>query len=233
MRILRRGEWGFSGPLGPPMSTPSNQVFIHHSVTNPTSDARADMRTLERIGKQRFGRLSYSFAVHPSGAVLQGQGNHVGAHTKNRNSTSHGLVAIGNYDTRRPPAVMVEAFRNLYRHGISEGWWKDSIAGHRDVSSTACPGKHLYARLSDIREPQEDDMAVSDWARPAWNKVKNMFPGVASNPKQELTTERLVVLFEREGLWDALQHSKDLKGQMENEGSSPAYVRETIRHLRG
>lgn len=213
------------------MSTPSNQVFIHHSVTTPTSDARADMRTLERIGKQRFGRLSYSYAVHPSGAVLEGQGNHVGAHTKGRNSTSHGLVAIGNYEANRPPAVMVEAFRNLFHHGASEGWWKPNVAGHRDVSSTACPGKHLYAQLSTISEPQEDDM-VSDWARPAWNKVKNMFPGVTSKPQKELTTERLVVLFEREGLWDAIKHSQDLKEQMERAGSNPSYVRHLIEDLR-
>jgi hypothetical protein len=39
----------------------------------------------------------------------------------------------------------------LLAHGKRAGWWSGLIlGGHRDVKGTACPGRHVYARLGDI-----------------------------------------------------------------------------------
>lgn len=151
MTVLLRSAWGFQGPLGPPLTLPVRELWLHHSVTNPTDDPRADMRALERIGRQRFGRLSYSWAVHPNGTILQGQDTHIGAHTGGRNSTSMGVVAIGNYETDRPGEAMVDALARIAAYigdtGRGPGHY---TGGHRDVKQTSCPGRHLYAAVFEI-----------------------------------------------------------------------------------
>lgn len=167
MDIVPRGRWGFQGPLGPPMQLPSRGAWAHHSVTRPTSSPAADMRTLERIGHQRFGRLSYSFGIHPYGVVLEGQGHHIGAHTAGQNSTSHGIVLIGNYEADEVPEPMLEALIWLLRRGRDEGWWETGklLGGHRDApdAETACPGGNAHQLIPHInRRVLEDDVQEAD-----------------------------------------------------------------------
>lgn len=179
---LTRSEWGATASLGPPMTLPARESWVHHSVTIAdddgdmlaTADVAADMRELERVGVARFGRFSYSFAVHPSGVVGEGAGFTIGAHTANHNSDSFGIVAIGNYSTTAPPAPMLRAFAVLLAVLEAEGLLAPGshpTGGHRDTKATGCPGDLLYARLGEMRAladdpallnpPQEnDDMRV-------------------------------------------------------------------------
>lgn len=174
--LVAREDWGFEGPLGPAeVRLPALEVWLHHSVTTPTDDPFADMHRLEEIGQDRFGRLSYSYAVHPSGVVLEGQGTWIGAHTQGRNSTSFGVCLIGNYDTAAPPKKMLDSTAWLLAMIGRTGLGPDQLSGgHRDTKQTACPGIHAYRAIPDInalarmravetpapRPLLEDDMAV-------------------------------------------------------------------------
>lgn len=161
MDFLTRPEWGARLALGPPMRLPAQGIHVHHTVTTPTSDPAADMRTLERIGGQRFGRFSYSWALHPVGAVGEGAGLTIGAHTAGWNSTSFGIAFIGNYQHDQLTGAQIEAFRHLRRHlldagHLAPGHWVEPH-GHR--AATACPGRHIttptvWAQLLAL--PQED-----------------------------------------------------------------------------
>lgn len=142
--FLHRQDWGFPGPLGPPMPVrPVRTIFVHHSVTPVTADPRHDARQVANIGIERFGRCSYSYAIHPSGVVLEMQGDRVGAHTARHNSSSFGVVLLGNYDRTPVPGPMtasacwlVWALRQFHLVAAVP-----LVAPHRSVSSTACPGQ--------------------------------------------------------------------------------------------
>lgn len=157
-RITTRAEWGAkidSLPLTW-MVLPAKEVWAHHTVTEPSSDPKRDMRAVEAIGLQRFGIFSYSFCIHPDGTVLEGAGLRRGAHTAQRNSTAFGLSFIGNYENRDPTAEQIDAGRWLIWRLQGQGHLRPGTfptGGHRDLMSTACPGTKLYRRLGDLRRP--------------------------------------------------------------------------------
>lgn len=154
MQIIPRHEWGARAPLGPPMTLPVGEANLHHSVTALTADPLADMRAVERIGIDRFGRFSYSWAYHrPSRSLLCGAGDTIGAHTAGRNSTSLGIVLIGNYDVTPLDDTAVQDLGEALRWLVHTGRLRPdfTLRGHRDHKATACPGKHAYARLPEIR----------------------------------------------------------------------------------
>lgn len=105
---------------------------------------------------QRDGTVWFtgnSYAVHPSGTVLEGAGTTVGAHTGGRNSTSFGIVWIGNYEIDRPSRAQIDATAELIRHLVATGRvvGRPPLGGHRDVKATACPGRHAYSTIPEIR----------------------------------------------------------------------------------
>ncbi|MDP5182188.1 N-acetylmuramoyl-L-alanine amidase [Blastococcus sp. BMG 814] len=189
MDIVSRAQWGArhedgfgSAPL------PAREVWLHHSVTvapdlvAPFDDEDQAMRTLERIGEQRFGRgISYTFAVMPTGRVYEGHGvARQGAHTGGRNSIARAIVLVGNYDTTPPTPAQVESTARLLVHGHRQGWWSAArlAGGHQQApgASTACPGRHAMAAIRQINDRaaallagapplQEDDMPrYLDWS---------------------------------------------------------------------
>jgi hypothetical protein len=146
--MLSRAEWGMPGPLGPRMAS-SNGIWLHHAVVKATADPVRDARTIANIGIQRFGRLSYSFIVHPDGTILEGQNGHVGAHTRGQNSTTQAICCVGNFENDPVTPEMVAAIRVLVRD------FGPLLGGHRDApgAATACPGRNLYGRLPELRVP--------------------------------------------------------------------------------
>lgn len=166
--IVSRAEWGSKAALGPAMKLPASECWLHHSVTPVTLDAAKDMRVIERVGIERFGRFSYSWALHPDGQCLEGAGFTVGAHTANHNSRAFGVVLIGNYQNDHPTKMQVDTFHRLRDWLIADGHLKPGVyptGGHRDLKQTACPGQLAYDAMALFRatpssKPQEDDMAV-------------------------------------------------------------------------
>lgn len=159
--IASRGSWGARYPDGDlTLTGPALEVFVHHSVTEQLADdasvaAEAEqMRAVESVGQSRFGTgISYNVVIFPSGRAYQGVSwNRRGTHTGGRNSTSRSICLAGNYETSTPTAAQISAAAAVY--GVGRGrWWTQEapMRGHRDVAQTACPGRHLYARLDDIR----------------------------------------------------------------------------------
>jgi hypothetical protein len=160
--IVSRATWKvLEEQARPKMSLPAREVWLHHSVTGATGDPYADMRAIQRIGIQRFGYFSYSWAAHPSGMVLEGQGLRIGAHTAKRNSISFGVVLIGDYTRRKPTPEQIESIRQLIDWLQDEGHLRRGVyptGGHRDANggtSTACPGNMAYPVIPQLRQPWE------------------------------------------------------------------------------
>jgi hypothetical protein len=95
MKIISRGEWGARyGDGFAPAPLPASEVWLHHSVTvapdlvPPFDDEYVAMRTLERIGQERFGGgISYTWAAMPSGRIYQG-------HSVGRRGGKHSALMI-------------------------------------------------------------------------------------------------------------------------------------------
>jgi hypothetical protein len=147
---------------------PVEGFVLHVSVTNRTNDEHADMRTIERIGEQRFGiGCSYNAAVFQSGNLYEAQPlTRRGAHTvddKNVGYKSTGSTRSMNYWWRAivlPPQpedkvtdAQVDQIARWAAAQIRAGYAKRDAQwiGHRDVAWKACPGDAGYNRLSEIR----------------------------------------------------------------------------------
>lgn len=159
--IASRASWGARYPDGDLTLTGlAVEVFVHHSVTaqlSPDASIAAEaeqMRALESVGQSRFGTgISYNVVIFPSGRAYQGVSwNRRGTHTGGRNSTSRSICFAGNYEVTQPTAAQISTAAAIFGAGKGRWWTQGApLAGHRDVSQTACPGQHLYARIGDIR----------------------------------------------------------------------------------
>lgn len=162
-RIIQRPEWGarYEDGFGP-RPVGDLEVYVHHSVTiapdliPPFTDDYAAVRTLERIGEDRFGKgISYQFPITPVGLIFEGVSiDRIGAAISRYNTPTANIVWVGNYDVNDPPRPMLEATDWLLRHGVEMGWWKRARVdgGHRDApnSQTACPGRYAHALLDNL-----------------------------------------------------------------------------------
>jgi hypothetical protein len=153
--VLSRAKWDAKPPRQTPsrMSSTRDGVFIHHSVSRAPSTVaaeRAEMRNLQQIAFSRgFNDISYSFIVFPSGRIYEGRGKGVeGAHTLGYNDTAYGLCCAGNYETAKPTDAMVKSLRWLRRTYLNLG--DKPCRAHQSVYATACPGKYLKARISEL-----------------------------------------------------------------------------------
>lgn len=143
--FIPRALWGYRGSLGPgAVKLPVGTVFLHHTVTRVTSDPCADARAVAAVGTARFGRLSYSYLIHPSGVILEGMGERIGAHTAGYNSSSLALAFIGNLENTKPTNDAIASACWLLWVLRAFGGTKRTfdVVPHRAVSATACPGRH-------------------------------------------------------------------------------------------
>jgi hypothetical protein len=160
-RIIPREEWGARHPDGFYDREPKNlERWLHHSVTiapdllPPFDDDYAAIRTLERIGQDRFkGGISYTFPITPAGLIFEGHSiGRVGSHTQGHNRRGAGIVLVGNYQHTKPTNEALEAMTWLLDFGVGQDWWDSPTlnGGHRDTKSTACPGNEAYAMIDNI-----------------------------------------------------------------------------------
>ena len=145
------------------------------------SDVAGLIRGMYRYHTQSLGwsDIGYNFLVDRFGRTWVGRAGGArravrGAHTLGFNSTSTGVAVIGNYETAWPwkkvrtAIVQLAAWKldkydrdpggtvRVYSHGsdrfpAGRTVRLPTIDGHRDTNETACPGRHLYAKLPNIR----------------------------------------------------------------------------------
>lgn len=165
MNIISRSDWGARPPKSvKQIAVPTRELWLHHTAGSGHTGAAA-VRAIQRFHMDTRGwsDIAYSFLVDATGAVYEGRGPAVaGAHTRDRNSISHGLCAMGDYQQEQPTERLVASIAQLVRHGHERGWWPDRLTGgHRDVGQTACPGQYLYSRIPEINRWTVDRDAAS------------------------------------------------------------------------
>jgi hypothetical protein len=145
------------------------------------ADVPALIRGMYRYHTKYLGwsDIGYNFLVDRFGRIWTGRAGGAdrpvrGAHTLGFNATSAGVSVIGNFELVSPSDAVLDAVAavaawKLQRYGRDPHRWVKvrsegsdrfrrgrvvtlpSIDGHRDTNSTACPGRHLYDAIPQIR----------------------------------------------------------------------------------
>jgi hypothetical protein len=131
------------------------------------------------VQSNKWCDIGYNFIVDRFGRTFEGRYGGVdraviGAHAGGFNTGSTGVAVLGDFVNASPSGAAMSGLRNvlawkLARHGVdarsvtyatSGGSTRypsgtvvtlPNIAGHRDVSDTACPGGNLYNLLTRLR----------------------------------------------------------------------------------
>ncbi|MBS4751569.1 N-acetylmuramoyl-L-alanine amidase [Nocardioides sp. zg-ZUI104] len=176
--IYSRAQWGANEKLRDARSLAYYEVhggFVHHTV-NANDYTAAQVPSIIRgiyayhTKTRGWSDIGYNFLIDRFGRIWEGRAGGVdravvGAHTQGYNNYAFAASAIGNFETAKPTSKLINAYGSLLAwklslHGVSAASTAQrigsktfpAISGHRDAGKTACPGKHLYAKIPRIRQ---------------------------------------------------------------------------------
>lgn len=175
--IITREQWGANeawrfdrfGEIWPPRYETVSHIIIHHTATsNRPLDVPGAIRSIYyyHAVEQGWGDIGYNYLVDHNGRIYQGRyggQNVIGGHSYQFAIGSSGISVIGNFQTvdiseaAKSALVAITAFvgRDLDPNGsgpLQEAPNLPTIASHRDVNATTCPGDELWDDLPEIRD---------------------------------------------------------------------------------
>ncbi|MEJ7763944.1 MAG: RICIN domain-containing protein [Acidimicrobiales bacterium] len=149
-------------------------AIVHHTDTSNTygpADSAAAIRGIYYFHTHTKGwcDIGYNLLVDRFGQAFEGRAGGidravVGAHALGFNRESTGVAVMGSFSTSTVPDAAISGLQRLLNwklalHGIDPRAQLTvgdrtipTIAGHRDVGSTECPGGSLHAKLGAIRD---------------------------------------------------------------------------------
>ncbi|WP_122818382.1 FG-GAP-like repeat-containing protein [Nocardioides pantholopis] len=213
--IYSRAQWGADEKLRDKKSLRYGSVsagFVHHTV-NANDYTRAQVPGILRsiyayhTKSRGWSDVGYNFLVDRFGRIWEGRAGGVdkavvGAHTLGYNDYAFAMSAVGNFETAKPSAALVQAYGALMAwklslHGVSPSASSQkvgskrfpAISGHRDAGSTACPGKNLYAKIPEIRKLAAAVQTPATPTPPAWTG-RELEANLADSPHPDLVVRR-------------------------------------------
>lgn len=130
----------------------TDAIVLHH-IGNTNEDVSA--ATVHRWHRnQGWSGIGYHYLIRKDGTIEQGRPRDtVGAHCYGENWHTVGVNIVGNFQEAEPEPAQLESAKRLLaalcrNYGLEPG--RNTIFGHRDFNSTACPGNNLYARLPEL-----------------------------------------------------------------------------------
>ena len=174
--IITREQWGANenwrfdtyGEIWPSEYETVTHIIIHHTATaNRPSDVPNAIRSIYyyHAVEQGWGDIGYNYLVDHNGRIYQGRyggQDVIGGHSYQFAIGSSGISTIGNFMTTditeaaKSALVSIVAWvgRDLDPLGASDFWEAPdlpTIASHRDVNATTCPGDRLWNDLPELR----------------------------------------------------------------------------------
>lgn len=203
-------SWRSSGPGVADELVMAHVHHTVNSNSYSRSDAAALVRGIYRYHTKTRGYsdIGYNFIVDRYGQIFEGRKDSIylpkiGGHAAGFNSGSTGIALLGTFTSSSPPGDMVRSLRRLlawkldYHHvpptgkvlRISDGStkyakgarvWLNRISGHRDTSSTSCPGTGGYYILPGVRS-WVNDYGHPKMYLPRVTPEDVRFPGTTTN----------------------------------------------------
>jgi hypothetical protein len=176
--VITRREWGADPDLGdtcwePRFGRTARAVVVHHTVNSndySREDAPAIVRSIHAYHTQGQGwcDIGYNFLVDRFGQVYQGRAGGMrkpvrGSHAGDYNTDTVGISMIGDFDVARVPGRLRSAMVRLIGWRLGTSYTRilgrtrihdlrvPHILAHRDVMSTACPGRFGIRFLPPLR----------------------------------------------------------------------------------
>jgi len=144
----RDGVWGNSYSWAWERRTDEiRYVVIHHSVTNPTDDSKANVDYIAEIHKKNgWGGIGYHFVITKDGMVWYvGDVSTARANVANMNEKIIGICLVGDFTKYLPSDEQIISAHKLSNFFLAQANWPnlkdwDDVVGHKDLAATACPG---------------------------------------------------------------------------------------------
>lgn len=174
--IITRAQWGANenyrydsyGEIWPAEYETVEHAIVHHAAVNYGSDGYNAVRSIYyyHAVTQGWGDIGYNYLVDSTGKIFEGRvggQNVIGGHSYEYAIGSSGICVIGDFryqdatEAAKAALVHILAFvtRDLETYATKpfhEVPNLPTIAAHRDVNQTSCPGDFLYADLPEIRD---------------------------------------------------------------------------------
>ena len=158
-----------------------NKIIVHHTAGDTSAftgieSAKAYLQEIYAYHTKKWWDIGYNFIIDPYGNVYEGRAGGdwvIWAHDARNNTPSLGVSLMGNFDVQKPSDAQIKSLIALVtalarKYNIdpiaktdyhivttTDPYIKSvtnyRLAGHRDAGVTSCPGKNLYAQLTDIR----------------------------------------------------------------------------------
>ena len=156
-RFLSRKDWGARPPKRQDTNfTKTGGAVIHYTTRDAAGlkmhwpDCYKSWRAHQNFHMDTRGwyDLAYNFGVCPHGFVFEGRGwtAQNGANRPENSSTFSIAVDFDSNDEPIPAIVL--ALNELISEAAEVHGWAPRVRGHRDISSTSCPGDILYELVS-------------------------------------------------------------------------------------
>jgi hypothetical protein len=146
-------------------------IVIHHTASvNNLDNPKLAMQNLYTFHTKSTGRgwgdVGYHYIIDPQGNIYSGRfggDTVVAGHAHGVNRVAIGIAIMGDYDKKEIPTEALRSVLNLTNylrekheidtsgHTEHEGNTYSNISGHRDSSSTTCPGAFLYQKLEGMK----------------------------------------------------------------------------------
>lgn len=173
-------------------------VVVHHTAgTNnySKSESAGIVRSIYAYHTNTlgWGDIGYNFLVDKYGQIFEGRypsryHQVQGAHAYGANPYTFGISALGNYEDAQPTNQLIESIASIINWkfktlGINPNGkayigtessgvkYLPTILGHRDVGATACPGRYLYAKMSELKQDVNMDYDVGGAIGNKWKKL--------------------------------------------------------------
>lgn len=160
--IQPRARWTPTGPVAGRVN-PMNgvtRITIHHEGSRPVwfTDSRPTVDRLNtvrdtHVNNRGWGDVGYHFIIDRSGTVWEGRSvAYQGAHVSGENEHNLGIMVLGNFEQQQPSQAQLTTLSRLMQ-GASRTYRvpRSRVYTHRELNSTACPGRYLQPSISAIR----------------------------------------------------------------------------------
>ncbi|WP_017599190.1 peptidoglycan recognition protein family protein [Nocardiopsis lucentensis] len=147
--------WSASSPAD--YADPRSGLVVHYNGA-PTglgdhSDCVSYWKSTrdDHVNNRAWADIGYSFGVSVEGHVFEGRGlyRYQAAQGTTAGNASYYSVSLMIGDGERPTPAQIDGVRRLRQWLMDEHGVSGTVLGHRDFSSTSCPGSVLYALVED------------------------------------------------------------------------------------
>lgn len=169
----------------------TKKIVIHHTATD--KDVSAETVHSWHLNKGWSG-IGYHYLIRQDGMIERGRPETtMGAHAgPEGNADGIGIALAGNFEIEKPTEKQMESVVYLIKD-IIKRYGDLEIIGHRDVMTTACPGK-LFP-IEEVRKRVKEDNAnkTEAWKLDIVNQAKNKGIITADHDPDEPATKWFVL----------------------------------------